>query len=180
MANTQTTKAAKTQASIAATLLTSAELNAVIASIARRGKQLDKDMHNAAVSALHQAHVHKNASPAMKLLDAMPASARKGALRKWLFDFGPFVMKEDNKTMGVDATGVKPWAEVEAQVKSLPFWKHTADKDEVQFIDAMEAVRGLIARLTKAKQNGKLKPEDEAVLTKLGTVAPAVIEAHNA
>lgn len=152
------------------------DLNTLIKSIGNRGKLLDRDLHVAGVSALYHAYTHGSTAFAQQLVEAIGSSGRKGALKKWLFHFGCFIFKEDNKTFGIDKDlKVKGFDAISKDAIATPFWELTTDKDDVEFVDAMQQVRSLIKRLTTAKQNGKLRAEDEAVLAKLAMVAPAVI-----
>lgn len=161
MANTQV-KAKATQYS--ATVLDKDALDAVITSLQNRGKKFDKDVHDAAVSVLHQAHVHKNTGPAMRLLDAMPQSSRKGALRKWLMHFGPLHVKEDGKTLGIDAAKLKPWDKVQGEISGLPFWKFSPDVEELAQVSAMDQIRKLYAKLSKLKEQGKISEAEFSVI----------------
>jgi hypothetical protein len=151
------------------------DLNALIKSIGNRGKLLDRDLHIAGVSALYHAYTHGSTAFAQQLVEALGSSARKGALKKWLFHFGCFMVKEDNKTFGIDKElKAKGFDAVSKDAIATPFWELTADKDELEFVNAMEGVKSLINRLTKAKANGKLRPEDEVILDKLAMVAPSI------
>lgn len=152
------------------------DLNSLIKSIANRGKLLDRDLHIAGVSALYHAYTHGSTAFAQQLVEAIGSSGRKGALKKWLFHFGCFMVKEDNKTFGIDKDlKAKGYDAIAKDAIETPFWELTADKDDQEFVDAMAQVQSLIKRLTTAKTKGKLRAEDEAVLAKLAMVAPAVI-----
>lgn len=152
------------------------DLNSLIKSIGNRGKLLDRDLHVAGVSALYHAYTHGSTAFAQQLIEAIGAAGRKGALKKWLFHFGCFMVKEDNKTFGIDKDlKAKGFDAISKDAIATPFWELTADKDDQEFVDAMAQVQSLIKRLTTAKANGKLRAEDEGVLAKLAMVAPAVI-----
>lgn len=151
------------------------DLNSLIKSIGNRGKLLDRDLHVAGVSALFHAYTHGSTAFAQQLIEAIGNSGRKGALKKWLFHFGCFMVKEDNKTFGIDKElKAKGFDAVKTDAIATPFWELTPDKDEAEFVDAMAKVQALIKSLTNAKANGKLRPEDEAIIAKLSLVAPAM------
>lgn len=151
----------------------STKLSTLIKSIATRGKKLDQDLHIAACSALFHAYEHKNASFAQSLLEALNKSARKNALKVWLLDFGPFLIKEDGN-WGMNAEKQKQGWLLRADAESTPFWQYTTEP-EVAPINAMELVSKLIAKLNKAKENGKLDSESATVLERLQKVAPATV-----
>lgn len=154
-------------------------LNKMITSIATRGKALQADIHTAGVSALYHAIEHKSTAFAMALIEAVPSATRKGALKKWLFHFGCFLIKEDNKTWGIDSDRANMLhAEIDralAAAAAVPFWEFSADVEDETFIDGMGAVTALINRLTKAKDAGKLKPEEAILIDRLKGVVPAAV-----
>ena len=126
------------------------DLNSLIKSIANRGKLLDRDLHVAGVSALYHAYTHGSTAFAQQLIEAIGASGRKGALKKWLFHFGCFMVKEDNKTLGIDKDlKVKGFDAISKDAIATPFWKLTADKDDVEFVDAMAQVCCLLYTSTR-------------------------------
>jgi len=67
-----------------------------IASIAKRGKKLDLDIHFCAVQCLLHAEDNGDMTLATRLVDAMPKSGRRKALVAWFRGFGPFNYSEDN------------------------------------------------------------------------------------
>lgn len=65
-------------------------IDTAIASIAKRGKTLQADIHVAAVSCLVHADKHGDITLAVKLVEAVPSLARKNALRDWFIAHGKF------------------------------------------------------------------------------------------
>lgn len=158
-------------------LITDAKaLGSLIKSIGNRGKLLDRDLHQAAVSALFHAYTHRSTAATQQLLDAMGKAGRKGALKTWLFHFGCFEFKEDGKTLGiVKAMKAADFDKIKVEAIDTPFWELTADKDDAGLVDAMAAVQALVKRLTKANTDGKLDADGASVLAKLSSVVPAVV-----
>lgn len=152
-----------------------AQLSALIKSIGTRGRSLDKAIHQAAVSALWHGFQHKSTGYAENLLAEMGKSSRKNALRAWLLDMGCFMVKEDGKTLGIDATARAAGFD-EARAIDTPFWDYNKEPEVMTKLDAMEAVRKLVKRLTKAKEDGLLDAEGLDVLAKVAQVAPSVVE----
>lgn len=149
-------------------------LNTLIKSIGGRGKLLDRDIHRAAVSALWHGFQHKSTAHAEMLLGAMPQVSRKNALRAWLLDMGCFMVKDDGKTLGINKEVHAAGFKLEQEAIDTPFWKYTAEPEVLAQVDAMELVRKLVTKLTKAKESGKLDAASETVLEKLAKVAPAL------
>lgn len=148
------------------------KLTTLIKSIGVRGKKLDADIHTAAVSALWHGYQHKSTGYAENLLSAMPASARKNALKAWLLDMGCFMLKEDNKTLGIDKERHAKGFD-EANAIATPYWEYNKEPEVLTQVDAMALVNSLIKRLTKAKENGQLDAVGLDVLAKVTSVAPA-------
>lgn len=82
------------------------QISSRIASIAKRGKRLDLDIHFCSVQCLLHAMDSGDMTLATRLVDAMPKSGRRKALVAWFRAFGPFNYTEDNgfsKDKGSDA-----------------------------------------------------------------------------
>lgn len=148
--------------------LDKAQLDKAISSIAKRGKQLDKDIQTAALSALKLLKDHGGVEWINKLYLAMPAGSRKSSLSQWFMCFGacvantdagtkaerPFVYAKDKST-DLDAAALVEWHEM----------KKEPEPDEV--FDIHKAVALLIA---KAKKAGKVS--DPKMLKHLEALAP--------
>lgn len=150
-------------------------LKALVKSIGVRGKALDKDIHRAAVSALAHGFEHKSTGIAESLMAAMPSIARKNALKVYLMDLGCFLVKEDGKTLGIDSEKRKAgFVHRELALATAP-GKYSPEPEAISPLVAMDMVRKLVERLTKAKENGKLDADSISVLEKLSQVAPSVV-----
>lgn len=82
---------------VASVITDTAKLTLAIDSIASRGKKLDKDIHQAAVSTLVHAGQHGDVTLASRLIAALPASGRRNALIAWFVAYGPFAIAESGK-----------------------------------------------------------------------------------
>ncbi len=151
-------------------------LGKLIKSIQGRGKALDKDLHKAAVSVLFHAFEHRNLATMQQLLEAMPESGRKGALRKWLFDLAPVMMKDKN--FGLDADRLKDRAANMEYATATPFWKHTPDKDDAAVVDAGAMLANLLTKLGKLNAQGKLLAHDQDLVEKLTALSKAAAVAE--
>lgn len=168
----------------------SAELSKLIKSIGERGKKLDKDIHQAAISALAHGFEHGSTAHAETLRVALPKVSRRKALELYFIELGCFMFKEDGKTLGVNSEtrakyynkDTKEYTEEGkarlAEIAGMPFWEYTKEVTPPSPVEAMELVRNLIKRLQKAKGEGLL--DDSSVLDKLMQVAPAVITTEEA
>lgn len=150
------TKAVK---KITVTVLTGTDaINAAITSIAKRGKALDKDIHAAAVSTMVHADKHGDVTLANKLIEALPSTARKNALRYWFIAFGRFTYNTEGKTLGYNHAATTQTA----KATQTPFWQFKPEAEYVPF-NAVQALESLLKRATKAVDNGDAVPTDFTV-----------------
>lgn len=155
-------KAVKADKPVKIKFLTGAEsINAAISSIAKRGKGLNKDIHIAAVSTLIHADKHGDITLANRLVEALPETMRKNALRDWYLAFGKFDYDAQNKVLIAKMQAVTNTQEAMAK----PFWKFKPEAEYVPF-NAVKEVNRLLKRIDNAKTNGDLIPEvlEEALL----------------
>ena len=136
-------------------ILTGADvINAAIKSIAKRGKAFDKDVHVAAVSTLVHADKHGDITLAQKLVDALPASQRKNALRDWFLAYGKFSYDMQNKAFTYKKDAV---TQLETAINT-PFWEFKPEAAYVPF-DAVKFIEQAVKRVTKAVNDGEKVPE---------------------
>lgn len=131
-----------------------AAINAAITSIAKRGKAFDKDVHIAAVSTLMHADQHGDITLAQKLVDALPASQRKNALRDWFLAFGKFGYDQQNKTFTYNGEATTKTQEA----MEKPFWAFKPEPAYVPF-NASDFINNAIKRVNKAIKDGEDVPE---------------------
>lgn len=140
-----------------------AKINAAIASIAKSGAKLDTLVHQAAVSCLKHIDVHHNVTVMTKLVDALPPSARKNAVRDWAIAFGKLGWDETAKCFTYDKA--KSTMLEEAMV--MPYWKYKAEPEYVPF-DINKALSNVLAKAAAAMKHGdKLQPGTQDKLTVL-------------
>lgn len=103
-------------------LLNVKQTNAAIANIKINGKALDQSIQEVGLSVLHHVGENREASLAVKLLNAMPKGARRNALVEWFIRFGmiavntdkasakerPLVFDRDGTT-DLEGAAAKPW-----------------------------------------------------------------------
>lgn len=136
-----------------------ADISKAIKSIQLRGAKLDGDIHLAGVSTLKHADAHRDTTLTDALVNAMPKGSRKLALVEWMLAFGgvrtldPKTEKDAIKAGRIFALAAdKAYNEGEAIATSWTEFRKEADVATA--FDAQAAVKGVIARLTKAKQSG--------------------------
>ncbi|UAW09758.1 hypothetical protein APK09_02 [Acinetobacter phage APK09] len=79
-------------------LITVEDINKAIASISKRGKQLDNDIHVAGVSCLKHCDAHGDSTLLDKLVQAMPKGSRKAAFCEWALAYGNVrMLNRENK-----------------------------------------------------------------------------------
>ena len=139
-------------------LMTSQALDAGIASIGKRAKALDTDIHKYGVQALLHAQTHNDPRKLDNLLKALGKAHRAEAFKLWVSAFSPIVWngdgtigmhKEKNKK-GEDNPKYVPFNIPGAD--AIPFWDFTAEnKSKALTLEAMKKiVAALDAKLKKA------------------------------
>lgn len=139
-------------------LMTSKALDAGIASISKRAKALDADIHKYGVQALLHAETHNDPRKLDNLLKALGKAHRAEAFKLWVSAFSPIVWngdgaigmhKEKNKKGEANAKYV-PFNVLGAD--AIPFWDFTVEnKGKALTLEAMKKiVAALDAKLTKA------------------------------
>lgn len=137
-------------------ILTGADtIKAAIASINKRGKAFDKDVHIAAVSCLVHADKHGDITLANKLIEALPASQRKNALRDWFLAFGKFNYDAQNKVFTFNGEATTQAAEA----INTPFWEFKPEAVYVPF-NAVAFLNSAIKRVENAAAKGENVPAE--------------------
>ena len=148
------------------TLITGADaINAAIKSIAVRGKKIDEDVQRTALSCLVHADKHGDVTLAQKLVEAVPASMRKNALRTWFIEFGKFRWDATKKALAYDK---KATTQLDAAM-ATPFTTFKGSEGgNAQPFDLNKAIVQLIARAEKATVKGDKVPTKKlAILREL-------------
>lgn len=138
-----------------------ANITKLIVSVTTRGKKLENDLHVAAVSTLHHAGQHGDITLANRLLEGLPASTRKNALREWYLSFGKFKWNEEEKALAYDKTKQSMLDEAIA----TPFWEF---KPEAAFkpVDVAGALLSFLNRCDSAEAKGQQFSDDEKAVRK--------------
>lgn len=159
-----TKQTAKTVKPVAFKMLDGAKaIDTAIKSIASRGKTLEKDIHQAAVSCLVHADKHGDITLASKLVDAVPSLARKNALRDWFIAHGKFSWSMEAKAFTFNKQAV---TQLEAAI-ATPFWEFKTEAEYKPF-NMEAAVLQLVKRAESAIEKGEKVPTEKlAQLRKL-------------
>ena len=141
------------------------------------GNKFDNTVHLIAVAVVVHAKEHGDCSFALRLVEAMPRSARRAALIKWFTAFSPisvtFTKEADKRRVGLRKPGMANFNEYNIEgARANPYydWDKAEDNALAALLglgDFNEAVVKLADRMAKAVKDGKVKEEDkEAVLAR--------------
>ena len=140
-----------------------------IASIGKRGKTLDTDIHVAACSSLFHAVIdcgngEGSGDPRhlALLMNAMPQGSRVQALAKWARDHAPVTVEFD-KAKGWSAKCKAGWKDLEQSVEAAcetPFWAHSEESVKAKPWTAEQLIRQLTL---VAKGGTDKRPADKEV-----------------
>lgn len=146
----------KTIAKAAATaILSAAATDKLIVSIKGRGAKLDKDIHQAALSALAHHAQHGDSTIANRLLLAMPKSARANALLAWMLANDAMLARNPSKDAAVIVVHDKEGDNTfdVAAADATPFWEFKAVEGAKPF-----SFDAYMASLTKGLDKALLDP----------------------
>lgn len=147
-------------------LVSASELAGMIGAIGKRKVALDKAVQEAAVQCVAQSIVHRNATPAMQLFDALIGSMRRDALVVYFERFGN--LKWNKQETESEKKGIvfheNPKVKALAGDKERDEWLATAaetlwyalkrENTPKSVYDADEAIKSLIDRLHKMAKRG--------------------------
>lgn len=130
-------------------------LGKLIDGIKARGAKLDRDIHQAGVSALAHLKDHGDVGYCNRLFLALPKGARKAAMTSWLLAYGslvandkqdkatkPFVFAKDKETR-VEAAIADPW------------FDHKPDPDPNQVFDLQVMLQAVLKKAQDKANAGK-------------------------
>ena len=140
-----------------------AKLNALIDSIAKRGKKLDQDIHRAGVNCIHHIDKHGDITLAEKLIESMPKSARKKGLIVWFMDNSKLSYSEDEKKYIYDKSKK---TNLERAMET-PFWEHSQEVKPISPVDLDKRIESLIKQAEKALEDEQAKSKSNVDLEKL-------------
>lgn len=107
-----------------------------------------------AVGVLEHAQEHGDCTPALRLVQAMPASARRGLLINWFGTFSPIGMNVKQGKVGFHKPGSKAYNPFNLEGARITNWFETAEaKDEDLPDTTLDDVRTALDRLAKRFQS---------------------------
>ena len=147
------------------------EINKAIASISKRGKQLDNDIHVAGVSCLKHCDAHGDSTLLDKLVQAMPKGSRKAAFCEWALAYGNVRMldrenKADKSAIEQGRLFAKDKSKTydEAGAIANKWYDFKPEPDLLTTFDASAMVTSMMKRLAKAqKQGAEVTGQDDAL-----------------
>jgi len=120
-------------------------IDKAIASIASRGKRLDRDIWVAAVSAMAHHAKHGDVTLVNRLVENMPKGSRVNALRDFILAHGKVAWSEQDKCFVHDKSG----AFDQEGAMSRCWTAYKPDPEYVPF-DALSALKQLMSKVQKA------------------------------
>ncbi|CAI3971326.1 hypothetical protein VAC51_00012 [Variovorax phage VAC_51] len=157
----------KLASAVATAILSAADTGKLIVSIKGRGAKLDKDIHQAGLSALANHAQHGNTSLVNALLVAMPKSARANALMAWMLAMDPKLAKNPAKDATAPLVHAKDQqGEFDAsKADATPFWEFKVVEGGKPFsFDAYMA--SLTKGIERAMAEATVTEEQKAILAK--------------
>lgn len=146
---------------VAVTLMKADALSKLIGQIGRASAKLVDQIQTAAIQCIAQSIVHRNATPAMQLFDAVGSGARRDALVKYFEMFGNLTWsKAEKKVIFVDMEKIPggrklEWTDEYAQKVAAVVWlKAKAEPQPKSIFDVDEETSKFLERLTRAKGRG--------------------------
>ena len=151
--------------------------------IGKSGKVLESQIQAAAVQCIAQSIVHRNATPAAQLYDALPKGLRHDSLVAYFEKFGNLMFSNKAKKMEffdvakvIDGTPELDWTEEYAIKVSDFHWTNGTKKPEPKSkYDVSEELGKLLERLTKLTLDINKEVTNKDLLEKV----IAVVNAHN-
>ena len=140
-----------------------AKLNALIDSIASRGKRLDNDIHRAGINCIYHIDQHGDITLAEKLIESMPKSSRKKALVLWFMDNSKLSYNEEEKKYVYDKSKK---TSLERAIEK-PFWDHSQEVKPISPVDLDKRLESLIKQAEKALEDEQAKAKSNVDLDKL-------------
>jgi hypothetical protein len=136
------------------------DISTQIASIQRRGKKLEKDIHVLACSIVSHIYKHRECSLANKmaeqLVQAMPRFSRANALRDFFETYAPVVYNEKEQALVFVKEKADAVEDVDSVVKAAmnnPFYVKTPEQKYVP-LDLRKSFETLLARAEKRVADG--------------------------
>lgn len=149
-------------------------INKMITGIARSAVKLNESIHAAGLLCIEHAKAFGDASPAARLVDALPTSHRRSLLINWFAQFSPITVAKDGKTdkmkahlKGTAEERMKLWMVPEA--KATPFYAlpeaerepdvPTYDMIHNNIVSFIKRTEGKIEKIADADDRAKAEVE---------------------
>ena len=124
----------------------------LITEVSVSGKKLEVMLHTAACSIIAHIEKHREVSLANQLIEALPSSTRKNALKDWFISFGKMTYDEESKLMVFKKTAKTKQVEAE----QMPFWTFQPEAEYKPFnLDV--AITNLVKIATARQEKGNSK-----------------------
>ena len=138
-------------------ITTDAKIDDMIASISKRGKSIQNDIHRTACSIVRRWHESSDVSVAVRqmnaLLGAVPSMARANAFKAWVEAYATFVWDADNDCFTYHKKRTKISLEDAKTACGTPFWEFTKEP-EYKPMDLGARIFSLIAEAERRRQTG--------------------------
>lgn len=146
---------------VAVALMQATELSKLIGQIGRASAKLTEMVQVAAVQCIAQSIIHRNATPAMQLFDAVGTHARRDALVAYFQMHGNLTWsKGEKKVIFCDMEKIPngrklEWTEEYAeQVADMSWFKAAPEREPKSVFDVDEEASKFLERILKAKKRG--------------------------
>lgn len=147
---------------------TQKQIDAACVALHASAQTVQTEMHKVAVSVLVHYAKNNDKRVVLKLIQAMPESARVNSLREWFNKFGTMTIGAKDEI--VTAPGKKLQL---ADAIKTPFWKFSPEKDYVP-MDVSESIKALVKKLeTDAKKTARDHSAQINALTSLASTIAA-------
>jgi len=138
-------------------ITTDAKINDMIASISKRGKSVQNDIHRTACSIVRRWHESGDVSVSVRqmnaLLAAVPSMARVNAFKAWVEAYATFVWDTDNSCFAYHNKRTKIALDDAKAACATPFWEFKKEP-EYKPLNLDDMIAALISRADKRRQDG--------------------------
>ena len=138
-------------------IMTDVKIDDMIASISKRGKSVQNDIHRTACSIIRRWHESGDVSVAVRqmnaLLEAIPSMTRSNAFKAWVEAYATFVWDADNSCFAYHAKRTKISLEDAKTACGAAFWEFKKEP-EYKPLNLDDMISALIARADKRRQDG--------------------------
>lgn len=137
-------------------MLTVKQCNAAISNIKISGKALDAAVQDVGLSVLVHVQEHREASLAVKLLNALPKGARKAALVAWFTNYGMISVNRDKVTAKERPLVFNAEAKTDLEeAAKKPWFKSAPEKPVSEMFDFQAQLLSLMKRADEAAKKGQ-------------------------